>query len=208
MRLVGRISDWNEAKGYGFVTSQADGVRTFVHIKAFQIRSRRPVNGELISYSVVTDSRGRANATEVRFPGQVVEKRTPHKPMPRLAIGVSVLLASTAGSLFGMVPAVITLAYQILSTLSYLMYTLDKTAAGKGWQRTPEITLHTLDLLGGWPGALIAQQQARHKTVKTSFQVIFWMTVLFNIAAVVWLLHSGIAGALTSLLLDAWRASL
>lgn len=201
MRLVGRISDWNEAKGYGFVTSQADGVRTFVHIKAFQIRSRRPVNGELISYSVATDSRGRANATAVRFPGQVVEKRKPRKPMPRLAIGVSVLLASTAGSLFGIIPAVITLAYVILSTLSYLMYTLDKAAAGKGWQRTPEITLHTLDLLGGWPGALIAQQRSRHKTVKISFQVVFWMTVLFNIAAVVWLLHSGIAGALTSLLL-------
>ena len=70
-------------------------------------------------------------------------------------------------------------------------------------QRTSESTLHSVDLLGGWPGALIAQQQFRHKTVKTSFQQIFWVTVLVNIAvaAVVWLMHSGIAQSITAKLL-------
>ena len=42
--------------------------------------------------------------------------------------------------------------------------------------------MHMLDLLGGWPGALIAQQQSRHKTVKASFQAAFWFTVLANLA--------------------------
>ena len=51
MRQAGRISDWNDDKGYGFVLPHDGGARTFVHIKAFQPGSRRPVEGDLISYA-------------------------------------------------------------------------------------------------------------------------------------------------------------
>jgi len=54
---------------------------------------------------------------------------------------------------------VVAIACVGLSLLSYLMYWLDKEAAQSGAQRTPESTLHLVDLLGGWPGALVAQQQ-------------------------------------------------
>ncbi len=208
MRHVGRISSWNEEKGYGFVMPHAGGSRTFLHIKSFQIGSRRPVDGDLISYAVTTDSRGRTSAAEVRFAGhkiEVAKARKPRKPIPRLAIGIAWLLVSVVGSILGILPVVITIGYVFLSPLSYVMYALDKDAAGKGRQRTPESTLHVMDLLGGWPGALIAQQQSRHKTGKLSFQAVFWTTVLLNIAAVVWLVRSGIAGALTALLLGGWQ---
>src|SRR3546814_3234261 len=66
MRLAGRISDWNDDKGYGFVTPNGGGDRAFVHIKAFQSGSRRPVDGDLISYAVTRDGRGRSHAAEVR----------------------------------------------------------------------------------------------------------------------------------------------
>jgi uncharacterized membrane protein YsdA (DUF1294 family) len=56
-------------------------------------------------------------------------------------------------------------------------------------------------LFGGWPGALIAQQQFRHKTVKASFQSVFWVTVFVNVAVAAWLVHAGIAQLLTSALL-------
>ncbi|KPZ15695.1 putative family protein [Pseudomonas syringae pv. viburni] len=52
--------------------------------------------------------------------------------------------------------------------------------AGNGGQRTPENVLHTVELLGGWPGALLAQQVFRHKTRKVSFQVVFWLIVLVH----------------------------
>jgi Predicted membrane protein len=193
MRLVGRISGWNEDKGYGFVIPHDGGARAFVHIKAFQFGSRRPIDGDLISYSVFKDDRGRTNAIDVRFAGQKIEQRRPPRSIPRLAIGVLFLLAATLGTFFGVVPSVITIGYVLLSYLSYMMYSLDKAAAKKEMQRTPESTLHSVDLLGGWPGALIAQQQFRHKTVKTSFQSVFWVTVLVNVAVVVWLVRSGIA---------------
>ncbi|QOW22949.1 DUF1294 domain-containing protein [Novilysobacter avium] len=201
MRFVGRISDWNEVKGYGFVTPHDGGDRAFVHIKAFQFGSRRPVDGDLISYAAAKDARGRTTATDARHAGQKIQQRKPYRPLPRLALGVIFLVAVTLGLLFGRVPAVITVGYMLLSCVSYIMYSLDKAAAGKDMQRTPESTLHLADLLGGWPGALIAQQQFHHKTVKASFQQAFWVTVLVNIAVVVWLVHSGLAHAITATLL-------
>ena len=201
MRLVGRISDWNEDKGYGFVTPHDGGDHAFVHIKAFQFGSRRPIDGDLISYEASKDARGRTNATDVRHAGQKIEQRKPHRPLPRLRLGIIFLVAVSLGTFFGIIPAMITVGYVLLSCVSYIMYSLDKAAAGKGMQRTPESTLHFVDLLGGWPGALMAQQQFHHKTVKTSFQQIFWVTVLVNIAVVVWLVHSGIAQSITTTLL-------
>ena len=46
---------------------------------------------------------------------------------------------------------------------------------------TPEAALHLLSLCCGWPGALYAQQLLRHKTVKVSFRVGFWFTVVLNV---------------------------
>ena len=201
MRLVVSISDWNEDKGYGFVTPHDGGDRAFVHIKAFQFGSRRPIDGDLISYAASKDARGRTNATDVRHAGQKIEQRKPYRPIPRLALGVTFLVAVSLGTFFGIVPAMITVGYVLLSCVSYIMYSLDKAAAGKNMQRTPESTLHSVDLLGGWPGALIAQQQFRHKTVKASFQQIFWVAVLVNVAVVIWLVRSGIAQSITATLL-------
>lgn len=193
MRLVGRISSWNEDKGYGFVVPHDGGDRAFVHVKAFQFGSRRPVECDLISYAIAKDSRGRTNAVDVRYAGQRIEERKPNRPIPRLAIAIISLVIILISAFLGLLPAAFSFGYVLLSCLSYIMYTLDKVAAGKNMQRTPESTLHFVDLLGGWPGALIAQQQSRHKTVKTSFQSVFWFTVLLNIAVVVWLVSSGTA---------------
>lgn len=71
--------------------------------------------------------------------------------------------------------------YLILSALTFVVYAVDKSAAVKGRWRVPEKNLHLLALLGGWPGALLAQTWLRHKTIKTSFRAIFWLTVFINI---------------------------
>ena len=45
-----------------------------------------------------------------------------------------------------------------------------------------------LGLFGGWPGALLGQRVFRHKTKKAEFQFVFWVSVLVNCGAFVWLL--------------------
>ncbi len=75
-----------------------------------------------------------------------------------------------------------------MSLLSYALYATDKRAAQQSRWRVPERTLHLLALLGGWPGALLAQRRLRHKTAKPRFLLMFWLTALGHVAAVAALL--------------------
>ena len=69
-------------------------------------------------------------------------------------------------------------AYGLMSLVAFLLYWSDKRKARAEQWRTPENVLHALELAGGWPGALLAQQVFRHKTRKVSFQWVFWLIVL------------------------------
>lgn len=74
-----------------------------------------------------------------------------------------------------------------LSLITFALYYFDKRAAIRGGRRTPENTLHILSALGGWPGAFLAQRIFRHKSSKTGFQVMFWITVAVNVSVTAWL---------------------
>ncbi|MCO7519291.1 MULTISPECIES: DUF1294 domain-containing protein [unclassified Pseudomonas] len=67
--------------------------------------------------------------------------------------------------------------YPAVSVISLLLYWQDKQQARTQAWRTPEKVLHASELLGGWPGALLAQQLLRHKTRKLSYQLVFWAIV-------------------------------
>ncbi|WP_417692359.1 DUF1294 domain-containing protein [Pseudomonas sp.] len=71
-------------------------------------------------------------------------------------------------------------AYGLVSMVAFLLYWSDKRKARADAWRTPENVLHAVELAGGWPGALLAQQVFRHKTRKVSFQVVFWFIVLLH----------------------------
>ena len=75
--------------------------------------------------------------------------------------------------------------YLAVSILSFVVYAVDKSAAGTGRRRVPERTLLLLGFAGGWPGAIVAQQMLRHKTQKASFRRAFWVSVLANVAVFV-----------------------
>ncbi len=70
--------------------------------------------------------------------------------------------------------------YPAMSLISLLLYWQDKQQARTQAWRTPEKVLHASELLGGWPGALLAQQLYRHKTRKLSYQLVFWGIVLVH----------------------------
>ncbi len=73
--------------------------------------------------------------------------------------------------------------YGLMSLVTVIAYAFDKRAARRGTARTPEATLHILELLGGWPGALIAQWLIRHKNAKVTYQIVFWLIGLGHMAA-------------------------
>ncbi len=78
--------------------------------------------------------------------------------------------------------AAVGIGYAVMSAATLIVYVLDKRAARRGDRRTPEATLHLLELLGGWPGALVAQRLIRHKNAKVGYQVVFWLIVVIHVA--------------------------
>ena len=96
-----------------------------------------------------------------------------------LPLGGSVNLLFSGGSRMPL------LAYTVASLVAFGLYWYDKQQARTGQWRTPENVLHGVELLGGWPGALVAQQLFRHKTRKVSYQVFFWLIVALH--QVVWI---------------------
>jgi uncharacterized membrane protein YsdA (DUF1294 family) len=86
----------------------------------------------------------------------------------------------------GSLPLAVPIVYAAASVTAAIVYAADKSAARRNQWRTPERTLHLLALVGGWPGALVAQAVFRHKTRKMSFRLVFWMTVVLNCGALAW----------------------
>jgi uncharacterized membrane protein YsdA (DUF1294 family) len=93
----------------------------------------------------------------------------------------------------GRMPWALVGLYAAASFVTFMVYGFDKSAAMHDRWRTSESRLHLLALVGGWPGALLAQGLLRHKSSKASFQLVFWITVVLNCGLLVWLLSS--AGA-------------
>jgi cold shock CspA family protein len=66
MRLKGTLVDWKDDRGFGFIEPAEGGARIFCHLKAFEVRVRRPMPGDKLTYEVGKDAQGRLNATKVR----------------------------------------------------------------------------------------------------------------------------------------------
>lgn len=83
---------------------------------------------------------------------------------------------------FTVIHAILT-GYGLASVVTFIVYGLDKRRAVRGRRRIRERTLHTFELLGGWPGALAAQAFFRHKLRKTSYMLGFALIVAVHLAA-------------------------
>ena len=111
------------------------------------------------------------------------------RPAPIAAdpIGMTALaafgLAFALGTALRGIPHWIGWLYVLASVSCFAIYAIDKAAAIGGRRRVSEATLLWLGTLGGWPGAIVAQQVLRHKTIKRSFRLRFWLSVGANVVA-------------------------
>jgi uncharacterized membrane protein YsdA (DUF1294 family)/cold shock CspA family protein len=210
MRLKGTIVDWKDDRGFGFIEPSDGAGRIFCHLRAFEVRIRRPVSGDKVTYEVGKDAQGRLAAVKVRpvgledarYQSNVRSRRNANaavrgasstksastrSALAVIYIAVSVFLATTIWlAIVGRMSFFVPIAYIAMSGITMLVYAFDKSAALNSRQRTREQTLHLLELLGGWPGAWIAQQLFRHKSRKMSFQIEFWLCVIVNTAVLIW----------------------
>jgi len=188
MRTQGKITHWKKEKGYGFITPTSDAKQVFVHIRAFKNRHLRPELNQVVLYSLSTDKQGRPCAVRVTRASEIPTRNL--KPISRLFLilfAISFIVVVSWSVPAYKMPIYILYLYLAASAVTFLVYAKDKWAARQGRWRTKESTLHTLALIGGWPGALLAQQMLRHKSRKDAFQFAFWATVVMNCAAFGWL---------------------
>lgn len=138
-----------------------------------------------------------------RYPSQVraaqsMARRPPRKPGINPQRGPRPVRAAASGSVPWMYPVFVTLlvlpAMALVSTglnlpwvglyalgvsvVTFWIYACDKRCARAGEWRIPEARLLFFDLIGGWPGGLLAQQTLRHKCSKQGYQATFWIIVL------------------------------
>ena len=75
----------------------------------------------------------------------------------------------------------------VMSLVAFIAYRIDKSAAVRGDWRIKESTLHTFELLGGWPGAFLAQRMLHHKNRKVSYQVEFFILLVINVGVLAYI---------------------
>lgn len=190
MRVKGKITQWDDDKGFGFIqpmlkaTPKAEQV--FLHARALQNRSRRPQVGEVVTYSIAKDQQGRSQAQGVTFAGekQLIKSARATGSWPLKVVLLFFLLLAGA-CWFGKLHYYVLAGYAGLSLLTFIAYASDKQKAKNGRWRTPEATLQLMALIGGWPGALLGQSWLRHKSKKMAFLRVFWCCVLLNSALLI-----------------------
>lgn len=223
MPLQGTIERWEAERGFGFI--RCEGRSLFFHVKDFHGDAQPPTQGMAVLFEEIHVGGKGPRAMAVR---PLVSARSPQRlrpasrihgggrrPAPRevkvvrvvrdapivptlLLIGAWVAVLAWAGWQRRL-PTGLLLALVPLNVLTFFTYWLDKNAARRKTWRTREDHLHLLALLGGWPGAWLAQQLLRHKSVKASFQQAFWLSVVLHGAALAaWLWWAPAAGLLTS----------
>lgn len=193
MRQKGKVRSWDDPKGFGFIEPIGGGKDVFLHISAFPNRARRPEIGQFVTYTLTADGQGRPRAMSATLPGDKLRSDKKAVPKKRGGAIAALIIASTflfivaLSSLSGGTPVFFLWTYLMASLVTFFVYAFDKAAAKRDAWRTSEGSLHLLSVMGGWPGALIAQQVLRHKSKKASFRAVFRVTVIFNLLGVAWL---------------------
>ncbi|MGL4340390.1 MAG: DUF1294 domain-containing protein [Rhodoglobus sp.] len=193
----GTLAIWKDDRGFGFIQPAEGGSRIFVNIRDFLPGAPRPTVGDVLRFQVAHDPDGRARAVAVV--STRAARETPELPRattrPRfrfrgrellgwiiVVVFIALLCALT---MFFHLPLWVDALYLLASIACFVAYASDKSAAMSGQWRISETRLLSLGLIGGWPGAIIAQRILRHKTRKLSFISIFWVTVAVNVIALV-----------------------
>ncbi|OTG84974.1 DUF1294 domain-containing protein [Acinetobacter sp. ANC 4648] len=202
MRDQGRLIEWFDDKGYGFIQpNDASKDRVFLHIKDFARQGPRPIVGCALEYVVQLDGQGRFNAKQVTYlkasqtkkTGQAAQRQQSQqqdsaKLQPMQIFSGLYIIFLGIFTVTGLLSGMVLLFIMLMNMMTYWFYSQDKEAAQNGNRRVPENTLHILSFLGGWPTAWLAQQKLRHKTQKQPFRKIYFCTIGLNILLILWLI--------------------
>jgi len=182
VRKKGILTTWNDNKGYGFITPVGETKEIFIHISEYQ---GRPLLNDKLSFTLSKDKNGKDCATNaIKFH----KAKLTYTTKSTHTIGIPSIFSITIFYIIlfyfskeESIQIYIIPYYIAISIFTFFIYSKDKDYAQDGSWRISENTLHLLSILGGWTGALIAQDKLQHKSSKFSFKIVFFLTILINI---------------------------
>ena len=177
---TGTITTWKNDRGFGFITPDQGGQQVFFHISDLSNYQARPGEQMKVSFTLGYDQHQRPRATNIRL----TQPKTALPALPLLTAGAFFLIL-TLWTYLVPLPPWVPVIYVFVSLITFSVYGFDKDSAVQGTRRVSESTLHLLEFLGGWPGALVAQVYYRHKTIKASFQTDYLVAVIANLLVLV-----------------------
>lgn len=103
MRQQGRLTDWSDGRGFGYITPLGGGPTVFAHISDFPSDERRPLLHDLVTYEIGEDDRGRTRAIGVQHltPTRPVIDTSTRVPVAVLVAGLVVALAIVGATFVG-----------------------------------------------------------------------------------------------------------
>lgn len=204
-RQQGYVKKWQDDKGFGFIETEA-GESFFFHVSEFRAR-RRPDIGEQVVFILSQDNQGRMRAKDVQELSFVQQKMAQKNQQirqrnqkrnaqaefeagqkKRLLLGGGFYSVLALLAFMSDISWLVVGWYVILGFITYAMYAKDKAAAQRNEWRTPESTLHLLNALGGWVGAMVAQTYLRHKSQKPEFRMTYYLTVIINLGLLLFII--------------------
>ena len=203
----GVITQWNPLQGVGFIGLANNAGEVFFQLIDCVDQTVLPQIGQHVNFYCITDKTGRKRAYQVMRLNQkttklleyapATETKEPHLVTKRKYLPIALIIAVAFLTFLLWFCQPLAIWDALLSAVSLVMYRHDKQIAlnSNGQEgfigRVPEMRLHWLDFLGGWPGGLVARHLFHHKTSKPSFIRLFWLSVLLNVMLSGWLVCTG-----------------
>jgi uncharacterized membrane protein YsdA (DUF1294 family)/cold shock CspA family protein len=173
--MKGRVIDWNDDKGFGFLRTAELPNDVFFHIKDVKDKRHDIAVGRKADFEVTKGRDGKSRAIKVRL-------QAPALSWVFSVPVIATILAPFIGAalVFNRYPYLLLIAL-LVSVITFYLFRWDKRQAQINGRRVAEFQLHLWELMGGWPGSLLAQRLYRHKIRKRSYQVKYWLMVSLHV---------------------------
>lgn len=177
--MQGVVVYYNKEKAYGFIDSNEHEKNIFVHFSKIK-NAKELSQGQAVEFQVKKTTKGLSAV-------HVIAGAKQTSPYTLFGLISALIIASIFELLYFYQKTNPIIGYMIaINSTTFLLYGYDKMISSTKKLRVPEYILHALALLGGSPAGLTAQKFFRHKTIKSSFQLVYWFIVFIQIGLLYW----------------------